>query len=1130
MRLLLGLLLIVGVSGFSSVSLSGAVEGFYRFPSIHGDTVYFTAERDLWSVPVEGGVATRLTSHPESEYFAIVSPDGSQLAYRASYEGAGDVYLMPPTGGQPRRLTYYGDYDQPLAWTPDGRLMVRHSLRSTLPSSQLLLIDPESGIEELVPLAEADDGTWDDAGETLYLVRIPKQGSATKRYQGGWIEQLWKYTRGAAEAVPLTTDYAGTSNAPMWWKGRVYFRSDRDGTMNLWSIAPDGSDLRQHTFHSGFDLHDPSLGDGRIVYRWKADLYLYDIAGNSTRRLPIRIASDLESTRERCIDEPMEFLTDLDLDATGEEVLLSTRGRTFVAPVEKGRRLREVTHEDGVRFRGSRFLPESEDLILLSDASGEPNLWRYPAKSAATGTALSTDADVLWFAPVPSPDGKWIAWADKAGHLLLDAVEGGARRVIYTNPMRSDLAEAGLTWSPDSRWVSFAAPGSSDREEVFLYDVEEAAPARSVTSPRHASYSPAFSRDGKWLYFISSRRLVNETDSPWGDLQSSPQFGPTDEIYLLDLVGGQRSPFVKPNELEREAEKAEAKSEAETASTESAMQSEDKEAESASKEADARDSSEDERPTVEIAFDGLVERLFKAPVPSGHYNHLKIADGAVLVALYQPGNYDRFELKAFAIQEDEVEVKTIAEGLSSYGALGQDFSYALSGDGKKVLFRKGDSLYVTPAAAQSMADPEKAKIDLGGLRFTVDPRSEWRQMFVDAWRLQRDFFYDKEMHGVEWEAVRDRYLPLVDRVTDRLELNEVIAEAMAELSALHVYVFTSDIAEGKDQIAIGFLGADLRRTADAGGYRITRIYSGDPDFLDELGPLSGPRSRIMEGDVITHVDGVPTLAVPHLQALLREKVGRPVRLGLTDSEGEAYEQMVHPISRGAFDDLRYHDWEYARRKLVEEWSDGRIGYVHLRAMGQGNYDEFAKGYFPSRRLDGLIIDVRHNGGGNIDSWILNRLIREAWMYWSGRGSTPSWNMQHAFRGHLATLVDAQTASDGETFALGFRQLGLGPVIGQRTWGGGIWLSFQNRLLDNGLASSPQFGSYSPDREWNIEGTGVTPDLIVDNLPHATFLGEDAQLRAAVDYLLEQIEQDPRTVPSPPAGPDHRFVYPENGDE
>jgi tricorn protease len=441
------------------------------------------------------------------------------------------------------------------------------------------------------------------------------------------------------------------------------------------------------------------------------------------------------------------------------------------------------------------------------------------------------------------------------------------------------------------------------------------------------------------------------------------------------------------------------------------------------------------------------------------------------------------------------------------------------------LIRREKDFYVVDAGEKAPAELTKSQVPLKDWKFRLDVRDEWRQMFTEAWRLERDYFYDRAMHGLDWKAIKEKYAPLVDRVTDRNELADVLAQMVSELSALHIFVGGGDLRKGSDDVWPATLGAQLERDAAAGGYRVARIYKSDPDWPNRLSPLARAGADVKEGDVITQVNGASTLSAPDVGQLLRAQAGQQVLLQMKPASGPARNVVVTPIGRGADEELRYDDWEYTRRLEVNRASQNKIGYLHLRAMGRGDIAQWTRDYYPVFNRDGLIIDVRHNGGGNIDSWLLGRLLRKAWFYWQPRVGRPYWNMQYAFRGHIVVLVDEFTGSDGEAFAEGFRRLGLGKVIGTRTWGGEIWLTASNVLVDRGIATAAEFGVYGPEGAWLIEGHGVDPDIVVDNPPRATFDGKDAQLEAAIAHLQELIRTKPVPVPPAPPYPTQRFVPP-----
>ncbi len=1075
-------LVLAAVLGLTLNAAAATSKGYYRYPALHGEILVFAAEGDLWAVDIGGGSARRLTTHPGEETHPAISPDGKTLAFSASYEGPTEVYTMPPEGGLPTRWTYESEPSTVIGFTPDGRLIYMTRAFSTLPDPQLVSIDLSSGEVGRIPLSQASDGTYDAAGRTLFFSRPGFHNNNTKRYQGGTARNVWRFTTGEAEARNLTADFSGEDFAPMWWEGRVYHVSDRSGDWNIWSMDEEGRDLLQHTRHRGWDVRSPALHRGRIVYQLGADIHLLDVRTNEDRIIDISLVSDFDQLREKWVQDPAEYLTSAHLHPEGKAVVLTTRGRVFVAPAGQGRLVR-ASHKKGIRYRDAVFMPDGTSLLALSDESGELEFVTLPADGVGEDTSLTRDGTILRFQGHPSPDGKWIAYTDKNSDLWLIDVSAKKQKKVSTT--REDIDD--LAWSPDSRWLLFCQAAFNTFVQIHLYNVETGASV-PLTSDRINSVSPAWSRDGRFIYFLSDRNLSSVVASPWGTRQPEPYFDKPFKLYVLSLRKGIRSPFKPDNELtgtSAEKEKSESKGRpAEKSESAGAV-------------------------TIRIDLVGLQGRIHEIPVDPGRYSGLSSSDKALFWVERGGGFGSTARLLALKIANRDIEVVTVAEGV---------LDYELSADGKKLLVRIGNAFYVLAAEPKKSDNLRDYAVDLRGWNFTIDVREDLRQLFIDAWRLERDYFWDPGMHGVDWEGIRVKYLPLVERVTTRDELNDLIGMLVGELSALHVSVRGGDLRQGPDRIRMAALGARLERDEAAGGFRIDYIYRSDPDYPAELSPLADPDLDIREGDVILSINGQRALSARHPNALLRSQAGKQVLLTLkSGSSGDIRKVIVTPTADES--DLRYSDWEYTRRLQVEEEGAGEIGYVHLRAMGWGNITEWYRNFYPVFKRRGLIIDVRHNRGGNIDAFILEKLIRRAWFYWKGRVEEPYWNMHYAFRGHMVVLCNEYTASDGEAFAEGFKRLGLGKVIGTRTWGGEIWLSSNNRLTDRGLARAPQTGVYGPEREWLIEGHGVDPDIEVDNLPHATFQGQDAQLEAALAFLRQQIEKDPRDIPEPPPYPD-----------
>ena len=511
----------------------------------------------------------------------------------------------------------------------------------------------------------------------------------------------------------------------------------------------------------------------------------------------------------------------------------------------------------------------------------------------------------------------------------------------------------------------------------------------------------------------------------------------------------------------------------------------------------------------------LQTALYEVPVKNANISGVEAADGYLYWLDDGPEeNVNGGKIFALKIGESKDYKPTeIADKVQSF---------SLSANKKKLLiYFSSKSLAIANADGKKI-DTTKDKLQLENWAFEINPQQDWEQMFTDAWRMMRDYFYDRDLHKVNWVAVKAQYQPLLSRVTDRYELDDLLSQMVGELSALHTFVYGGDKRTSADMIQTGFLGASLSPTNK--GVRIDHIYRSDPDYPNFSSPLHRPELSIEEGDVITAVNNVSLTGVAHIAELLANKVSIPVKLTLISKSGKQYEEVVKPISARDAYTLRYEEWELDNREKVDRLSNEDIGYIHLKAMGSNDMDDFIKQFYPVFNRKGLIIDVRENHGGNIDSWILEKLMRKAWMYWQPRAGVPYWNMQYAFRGQMVIVCDQQTASDGEAVAEGFRRLGLGKVIGMRTWGGEIWLSSSNRLVDNGIASAAEMGVYGPEGSWLIEGRGVEPDIAVDNLPFATYKGKDAQLEFAVDYLKKQIQEHPADVPPVPQHPDKSFNY------
>jgi tricorn protease len=1101
-----------------ATSAWASTNGFYRQPALSGDHVYFVAEGDLWRTGVAGGTAQRLTTHPGLESQPAVSPDGRWLAFSGQYDGGTEVYVMPTAGGAPRRLTWEGGGVKVWGFSAAGEVI--YTGLAAHPGTQLYALDPQTGQRRQLPVAQAADGALSADGRTLYFTRNGQtRNDNARQYRGGDIARLWALDlSGNAEARPFIAE-GHNDRRPLPYRtatgeARVAFLSDRDGTVNLWSANAQGGDLRQHTTHKGWDIRHASIAGSRVVYALGADLHTLDLAqGGAPTRLAVALSGDFDQTRERWVRKPQDFLTDVAFAPNGERVVLAARGHLATQGVQQLRRAELPQPADG-RCRKAEFSSDSKQVFATCDFSGETEIWRFAANGTGKPEQITRGnpngvvtqrGDLL-----PSPDGRWLAHTDKEGHVWLTDLKTLATREIARGRFNDVPTLQGF--SADGKVLAWTVPlNHDDRSQLQLHQIAENR-THTLTSDRFDVSGATFSPDGQWLYFASARHFaVTGNSSPWGDRNTGPFFGSRSKLFALALQPGLRSPFAAKDELEGSTDKATDKP---------AEKPADKAApESKATDKKAEDKKDDKKAKPAIVFDGLAERLHELPVPAGTYRALK-TDGKRLWFL-DTDLERKTQLKSIAIDNQGAAAETLAPDVRGYD---------LSADGKKLMLMRNQGqgapeVLIVDAAPKLPTELAKHQVRWSDWQIATQPRAEWRQMFADAWRLQRDHFYDKGMHGVDWAAMRTKYEPLVDRVTDRLELAELMAQMASELGALHSQIGAGDTREAGEVPGLAGLGGRFSKVAD--GWRIDAIYAYDTELPSDAPPLAAPGLALKVGDVITAVNGRATAEAPHLLELLRGQAGRQVLLDVKPAAGgKPVQRIVTPVNQMRENQLRYNDWRTGRARAVAQASQGRIGYVHLRAMGGADIADFVREFYAAGDRAGLIIDVRHNNGGSIDSWILEKLLRRAWAFWQPRspgGAATYPNMQNVWRGHTVVLMNEATYSDGETFAEGFKRLQLGPVIGRQSSGAGVWLSDGNRLLDNGIMRAAEFGQIAPDGRFLIEGIGVKPDIDVDNPPRATFLGQDAQLDAAIAELQRKIAEQPVPVVKP--GPYPRPVKP-----
>lgn len=1041
-----------------------AVEGYYRSPSLRGDTIVFTAESDLWLYRLGDGPAKRLTTHPSQETNASISPDGKQVAFVSDYEGVSEVYVMPIDGGVPKRLTYENASVAIQGWKSDGLVLYSTDSRVGPPSSDTLkTVNPVTLEVVPIPLADADDGAIDSRGEYVYFTQFGLRRDNAATYRGGMRGKMWRYRLGSEEeASRLALDHPGSARQPMIEDDKLYFLSDASGRDNLWSVDLDGDDATQLTHHDEFSVRSASLDNGRVVYQLGADLHLLDLSSHESSKLDIQLTSDHPGLREAWVNEPMKFVTSFRLAGNQEKVAVTARGKIAIAGIDQ-ERLVSVGTPHRSRMRNAVLSRSGDWIYAISDASGELELWRYDATGATTGEQMTTGSNTLRSNFFESPDGKWIVHDDGYDGLwLLNTETLKNTQIINDGYIGQDIGN--VSWAPDSELFAVSHRGKKDSRSRILLRTVGGGSKAYLTTDKYESWAPTFSQDGKWLYYLSNRHFATGRDSVWDDRDFGPSFDDRTEVFAQALTADAKFPFQIPNELTVE-------------------------------DAEDEDGDESEIPDVEIEWDGISNRVWQVPVAAGEFGDVAVNDGLMYLL---SSTDDGAEIKVLKI-EPQSEPTTFTDS-----AIG----FELSDDGTNLLvIKEADdeiSMFIVPAEENFPDDVSKNTVQIQGWQFSVDPRAEWEQMFHDAWIMHREQFFDPAMRGLDWGAIKEKYTPILERVTERRELNDVLGQMMGELNALHSGVRGGDVPSDPDAPKPAILGAEMVQTGR--GVEINHIYRYDTEIPAQAPPLAKPGVDAANGDIIVAVNGIETRTLESLYRSLRNQSGKQILLELKRGR-QTVKTVVVPSDANEDGQFRYREWVHQNQDRVET-ADADLGYIHIQNMGNGDAEAFARDFYAIDRKKGIVIDVRRNRGGNVDSWIIDRLIRKAWMFWAYRSDEPNTNMQNAFRGHLVVLADEGTYSDGETFTAAINALNIAPVIGKRTAGAGVWLSGRNSLSDFGIARVAEFPAYDMKGQWIVEGHGVSPTIEVDNLPHATFEGKDAQLEAAIGYLQQKLKDEP----------------------
>ncbi|MDJ0978932.1 MAG: S41 family peptidase [Erythrobacter sp.] len=1058
-----------------------AEEGFYQYPSARGDVLVFASEGDLWRTSRRGGTAIRLTNHEEEERNARVSPDGTMVAFNASYDSGDDIYVMPVAGGAPRRLTFEGGGLSTVGWSPDGQIVYSSRLTGNGQGEVLYTISPNGGEATPIPLWRANAATYSLDKSKLFFSRRGLYARARDNavlYRGGGMAQLWNWSLGSSEeANQLLADFGAPVRMPMAHAGRIYFVSDKSGADAIWSVAEDGGDATKESDEFPFPVLQAAIDGGEIFLQNGADLHVFTIASGALETLSIDLVTDREQTRSRTLENPLRDIDAARITPSGKSLTVTARGEVALAAPLQRRRV-EFMIPAGARAREAVAGPEGDNVFMILDQGEAREIVRMAADGTGEPVAITKGYDAHIWSFAVSPDAKSLLVWDKEARLQKVDVETGAVTLLSQNTTGDDNPFSTPVFSPDGEYIAYSETGSENFgniSNIYVQNLESGERVKA-TSGKFNDHAPVFSADGAWLYFISDRNFTPEPGSPWGDRNMGVSFPDRGELHALQLDPQAEFAFRADNELTGENDEEEDEENGEDDDSD-----------------DKTDGDEETKAAVTLA--GLRDRLYKLPVKPGAARQL-LASKEFLYT--QIGG----EWVSITIDKNDPEIETFVPE-----ALG----LSMSADRKTiaVVQQQGDALRfaLVPAKDKMPKKLDGKLVRLGDWRLTIDPKEEWSQMFLDAWRMHRDFAYDPALRGVDWDAVRDQHQPLVERIGTRAELATIMGQMAAQLGILHSQVRGGDQPEDEENSQLAFLGA--RYTPEAGGLRIDSVYRGEADLVELQPPLRRPGVDVRAGDVITKVDGRPVASLADLRLALASKAGQQVRLDLTRS-GARMSEIVTPMNARGRAMAEYYDFTEGRKEAVAALSGGEIGYLKLRAMGGGDIASFARDFFSQLDKDAMIIDVRNNSGGNIDSILIAQLLRRPWAFWGAPdGSGVEYtNMQNAYRGHIAVLIDERTYSDGETFAGGIKSLGIGPLVGKRTAGAGIWLSDRTRVIDNGGVRIAEYAQYDINGNWIVEGIGVGPDYEVENGPYATYQGDDAQLEAAVGLLQARIEEEP----------------------
>lgn len=1057
-----------------------------RFPSVYGDKVVFTYAGDLYSVSSNGGVARKITNGDGYEMFSHFSPDGKTIAFTAQYDGNTEVYSMPSEGGEPKRLTYtatlgrddisdrMGPNNIVMGWKDNENIVYRSRMKAFNDfKGKLYLASVNGCLSEELPFPVGGFCSYSPDKSKLAYNRVFREFRTWKYYQGGMADDVWIYDFKTKQIENITNN-VHQDIFPMWAGNTIYYLSDRDRIMNMFAYNTQTKETTKVTNFDKYDIKFPTLGDKYIVFENGGYIYKFDLATQQATKLTIYINEDMLGGRTQ-LKDASKRIAGADISPDGKRIVVGARGDIYTVPVKSGI-TRNLTETSGVHERNAQWSPDGKWIAYISDATGEDELYIRSQDGEGTPTQLTTNSDTYKYSFAWSPDSKKILWSDKMQRLRYIDIES---KKITDVEQTLDGELRDFDWSPDSRWIAYTLPRFQTTSIIVIYNVATAK-KEEVTDDWFDSGSPVFSNDGKYLTFVSARDF-NPTHSwtEWNHAYTNMY-----KVYITPLKKSTPSPFAYEND-EVSVEK----------------ESSDKKVPETTKKAEA--DKDKKSVSVEIDFDEIKGRSLALEIPSGMYGDAICIDDMIYYNRYgeQQGGLFVFDLK------NKKEI-----------SLGKYSIRAISSDSKKFLIgtQQGDLAIIDAPKAAINLDK---MIDLSDVKTVVNLHEEWTQIYNECWRQMRDFFYDPNMHGVDWKYIHDKYAPLIEYVNNRNDLNYIIGEMIGELNCGHAYIAGGD-RTSPERVKTGLLGAELSRDK-SGYYKIEKILDGRNWSKDLRSPLTEIGIDAKEGDFILAINGKSTKDMNDIYAALYDKAGKQVELILNSkaSESGSKKVIVKPIESEAA--LYYFDWVQGNIDKVNKATNGQVGYIHIPDMGVEGLNEFVKYFYPQLNKKGLIIDDRGNGGGNVSPMIIERLRRELAMMAISRNGRPNPKPAQMIAGPKILLVDNYSASDGDLFPYQFKHYKLGKLVGVRTWGGVVGIRGPLPMIDGGTMNRPEFAHFDTEgQKFIIEGHGVDPDYVVDNDPAKEYAGEDQQLNKAIELILEELKTNPGIYPDKaPAYPD-----------